>query len=331
MAKNNKQTNYAAKILGSTMNKINQTNDSFSENIEDGSYKEDITYYGTPEMFNPYPDDKLRLPLREGEQRQNLKESFINLGITNPILCTLDNDEQLIILEGHNRVDIAKEIIEEGNTDFKIPFRVKLNLSKEMQELMVIDDNILQRQLEEVPPSMLAYVIKIKRDAEAHQGKRNLINSNGEDEELNRNTDFTSWTKNNQWHLGKTQMLKYVKLNNLTSDFKDMVDSKVISLSIAYDIAFLTEEEQTLLYDYIVKNKIKISSKNSEMIRKEKPLEITEEKLEKIFNTEKKPVTPNKYACSMVRKYLPDSKDEDIEDIINKALQMYAQSKLTNE
>ena len=100
--------------------------------------------------FISYEDEKLRLDLHHGEDRERLKESIKLNRIFTPVIC-VKKDDKLMILSGHNRVDIAKEL------KIEVPYILKTNISKEEMELICIDDNLIHRQRTDYKPMPVSY------------------------------------------------------------------------------------------------------------------------------------------------------------------------------
>lgn len=308
----------------SLLNEVKQTNvlsfdSERTENppaftIERSDQKIDYVYTTTNyDIFDSYPDEKLRLPLLVGVEREKLYRSIKNNGIMSPIICKYDpnNPKKLIILSGHNRIDIAKEL------KCEVPYIIKNNLSLFEEQLIVIDENFVGRQIENILPSHLAYVLKAKREAEAHQGVYG-----------------GSWVENGaseQYRIKKTMILAYIKLNELIQEFLDMVDDKKITIKAGYNLAFISQDNQKLLYEYLQSHHelIKISESIAKKLKEKDSMncEFTPEFLDMFFNIISTPKTepssvPKKAYGSIVREYFNWASDEDAERIIREALSM---------
>ena len=263
-------------------------------------------------MFIPYEDEKLRLDLHHGEVRERLKESIKLNGIFTPVICT-KKDDKLMILSGHNRVDIAKEI------NVKVPYILKNNITQEEMELICIDDNLIHRQRTDYKPMQLAYLIKVKMDAEKHQG-RTL------------GTEFPKYTgdKIGEEHALTRRMIgKYLKLNNLIDLAKNMVDDKIITISTGYELAFFEPEIQDVFLASFQKYKIneKILKEIRKQIQEEKLKTIEEKKdyILKLLNSsyvqkEKKRI----FDFRNIRKFIPEDIDEsNTENYVIEAIKHY--------
>ncbi|KAI4445186.1 hypothetical protein C823_007693 [Eubacterium plexicaudatum ASF492] len=264
------------------------------------------------DMFIPYEDEKLRLDLHHGEDRERLKESIKLNGIFTPVIC-VKKDDKLMILSGHNRVDVAKEL------NIEVPYILKNNISQEEKELICIDDNLIHRQRTDYKPMQLAYSIKVKMDAERHQG---VALSNGYSK--------LSGDKIGEEHGLTRKMINiYLKLNELIDDAKDLIDQKKISIRLAYELAFLDPDVQRIILDYL--KDIKINEKMVKAIRNninDKELKSYEEKktfIESQLLQLRVTVTQShKLDFRKVRKIIPkDIKDEEVEEYIFNAIEFY--------
>jgi len=265
------------------------------------------------DLFIPYNDEKLRLDLHQGEERERLKESIQLNGIFTPVLC-VKKDDKLMILSGHNRVDIAKEL------NIEVPYILKSNLSNEEMELICIDDNLIHRQRSDYKPMQLAYLIKVKMDAEKHQG---VTYGNGFHKS-------TGEKVGENYGLTGRMIRTYQKLNDLIDDAKDLVDTKKISIRLAYELAFLDDDEQKILLNYL--NEFKINEKIVKEIRnKINEKELTNYDDKKIFIESqllqlriKTTNSNHKLDYRKVRKIIPETiKDEDVEEYIINAIKYY--------
>ena len=267
------------------------------------------------DMFIPYNDEKLRLDLHYGEDRERLKESIQLNGIFTPVICVKNNDK-FMILSGHNRVDIAKEL------NINVPYILKNDLSHEEMELICIDDNLIHRQRNDYKPMQLAYSIKVKMDAEKHQG---VALSNGY-------SKLTGDKIGEEHGLTRKMINIYLKLNELVDEAKQFVNEKKISIRLAYELAFLDGDSQKIILDYL--NDFKINEKMVNAIRNniiDKEFKTYEDKkifIESQLMQLRVTVTQSrKLDFRKVRKVIPkDIKDEDVEEYVIKAINFYNNS-----
>ncbi len=314
MARKNKfmdqETDFKS-FLNEDSSEDNLTKSIVRELDKDKESENEILYAST-DMFISYEDEKLRLDLHHGEDRERLKESIKLNGIFTPVIC-VKKDDKLMVLSGHNRLDIAKEL------NIEVPYILKANLTHEEMELICIDDNLIHRQRTDYKPMQLAYLIKVKMDAEKHQGK-------------SLGTEFPKNTgdKIGEEHTLTRRMIgKYLKLNNLIDPAKRMVDDKVLTISTGYELAFFEPELQTSLLSYLKKYKInekilkelrnKLLSQKIEN-QKEKKEFILNELNELIKNKDKKRV----FDFRNIKKYIPeDIEENNTERYVIEAIKYY--------
>lgn len=285
---------------------------SIARELNKNSESTNEIHTALPDKFIPYDDEKLRLDLHKGEDRERLKESIKLNGIFTPVIC-VERADKLMILSGHNRVDVAKEL------NIEVPYILKDNLSNEEMELICIDDNLIHRQRTDYKPMQLAYSIKVKMDAEKHQG---VTLSNGYSK--------LSGDKIGEEHGLTRKMINiYLKLNSLIDEAKNQVDQKKISIRLAYEIAFLDSESQQIIIGYL--KDYKINEKMVKSIRNDignRNLESFEEKkayIESQLMRLRVTVTQShKFDFRRVRKYIPEKiKDEEAEEFIIEAIKFY--------
>lgn len=264
------------------------------------------------DSFIPYNDEKLRLDLHQGEDRERLKESIKLNGIFTPIIC-VKKDAKLMVLSGHNRLDIAKEL------GIEVPYILKKDLSQEEMELICIDDNLIHRQRTDYKPMQLAYSIKVKMDAERHQG---VALSNGY-------SKLTGDKIGEEHGLTRKMINIYLKLNELIDEAKDLVDQKKISIRLAYELAFLDSEMQQIILEYL--NDFKINEKMVKAIRNnisDKELKTFEDKkmfIESQLLQHRVTVTQShKIDYRKLRKVIPeDVEDQEMQTYIINAIEFY--------
>lgn len=264
------------------------------------------------DSFIPYNDEKLRLDLHQGEDRERLKESIKLNGIFTPIIC-VKKDDKLMVLSGHNRLDIAKEL------GIEVPYILKKDLSQEEMELICIDDNLIHRQRTDYKPMQLAYSIKVKMDAERHQG---VALSNGY-------SKLTGDKIGEEHGLTRKMINIYLKLNELIDEAKDLVDQKKISIRLAYELAFLDSEMQQIILEYL--NDFKINEKMVKAIRNnisDKELKTFEDKkmfIESQLLQLRVTVTQShKIDYRKLRKVIPeDVEDQEMQTYIINAIEFY--------
>lgn len=243
---------------------------------------------------------------------EELKNSIIESGVLVPTIVRKREDGKYEMLSGHRR----KKICEEQGIK-KIPCIVK-NISDEEAVILMVDSNL---QREKILPSEKAMAYKMKFDALKQQGK--TLFPSGTESELNET---------------KTQVYRYIRLNNLIPELLQLVDDTVLKdkravltmgLRPAVELSYLSKDDQELVYEEITYEDLTPSHVQAKRIRElgEKG-ELDSDVLESIF-LEQKPNQAKRISFNeeRIRKVLPkDIKDYKIEDFIIKAIESYSKT-----
>lgn len=198
--------------------------------------------------FHLYSTDKL-LDLAESIEAQGL----LHFPIVRPL-----NNQQYQILSGHNRIEACKLL------DLKtIPCVIKEHLTDEDAELIMLNANLKQRQL-------LSHKEKIYAYSRQHQLQKQAKKVNV--------AEFSEDVRTIQ---------RYVKLASLTDEFIDMIDKNKLQLGTAYELAFLSKDNQEILMTYILNHNHKVTIKQAKQLRQFEVL--SDDILDSIFyQTDKK-------------------------------------------
>ena len=278
--------------------------------------------------------------LYTGERLDDLAESIRAHGILMPtIVRHIEPDEngyEYEMLAGHNRHNGAT--IAGLPT---IPCIVKENLSDADAWVYVIETNVLQRSFKEMLPSEKAAVLALHYSDMFSQGKRNDIITELKklQNPLGTETSETCGTEchklKNRDRLGEEYELKgrsvanYLRIDKLTDALKERVDNAEFRIIDGVGLSYLTEQEQDMVDGILSDNDFKFSDKKVAALRAASG-KLTNEKIIDILSgaklkmpTSKKPA-PLKVKPAIYTKYFsPDTKQSDMEQIIDKALALY--------
>lgn len=272
-------------------------------NNDDGDIKQVKTYLLIPFKNHPFK-------LYDGEKLNDLVESIKEYGVLSPVIAReIENQDELELLSGHNRVNAAKII------GLKTVPTIIKNVDDDTAQIIVAEANFKQRQ--DFLPSEKAKAYKMQLDALKRQGKKknNDLCSNGTEAETSRE----EVAKNND--TSAAQIRRYIRLNFLTGNLLDMVDNKVLSFRPAVEISYLSEESQQIIQSLINNQGIKISLKQAESLRElEKSLGVLNfDTILKVLSENKKEKKKIEIPMSKVKAYFDDniSDEEMINYIIN--------------
>ena len=162
----------------------------------------------------------------DNEEMDQLTWSILTQGLLTPLVVRpLDNGEYEVI-SGHRRLHACKKAGIET-----VPALIT-DMDRDTAAIALVDSNLHR---EKILPSEKAFAYKLKRDALSHQGKT----SHQVGEKLP-----TSAIIGKEGGDSMNQVLRYIRLTNLTPGILDMVDEGRIALTPAVELSYLTEWEQ---------------------------------------------------------------------------------------
>ena len=127
--------------------------------------------------------------------------------------------------------------------------------------------------------------------------------------------------------LSKDTVSRYLRVNRLMKPFQDRLDSSALSLRAAVSLSYLSQEDQELVYEVLSERHDRLSLAEAELLRKErKPL--TKEAILRIVEDprHKAALTPPSFKLEpefLSRYFKPEQSQEEISEIIAKALDLY--------
>ena len=188
-------------------------------------------------QISDFPEHPFKV--KQDEAMLEMAESVRQYGVLVPGLVRQLEDGSYQMVSGHRR-KLASELAGRDT----IPCIVR-DLTDDEAVIIMVDSNL---QRERVLPSEKAFAYKMKLDAmRRQQGAR---------------TDLTSAPVGQKFD-GKTsrellaiespdshsQIQRYIRLTNLIPEILDMVDDGRIAFRPAVELSYLTEQEQSALYD----------------------------------------------------------------------------------
>lgn len=174
---------------------------------------------------------------RPTQDLAQLMDSIERVGIAEPLIVRPRTEGGYEIIAGHRRDYCAKTIGLETR-----PVIVR-EYSDEDADILVVDYNIHR---DDLLPSEKAKAYKLRLDAMKRQGKRWDLTSTQVGPKLvggRSNVDLAQ-----QANESKTQIQRYIRLNNLIPELLQQVDSGVLKfVPAAESISYLSEKEQSYL------------------------------------------------------------------------------------
>jgi ParB-like nuclease domain. len=253
------------------------------------------------------------------EMLQELMDSIEDVGLLVPILAR-DHPEirgKFEILSGHNRVEACKRL---GMK--QVHARIFSNLTEDEAKLIVIETNLKQRNLDDFKPSERAAIVSARHNLIKKQGLRtDLIH------EIESQKNEEKDGKNAPFHLGKSQIWRYTRINEfLSENLKMLLDDDKLKIKGAVELSYLELDEQ-LAVDVYINRGFKMTDSKAKVIRK-KALDnvITGELLDELFVKKKKEVIKDKdikIPVAMIERYFSESDEEDILTTVKMAIELY--------
>ena len=204
--------------------------------------------------------------LYKGKRLDELVNSIKENGVITPIIVREKEHGEYEILSGHNRVN-ALRILNEKTA----PAIVAENLSEEETYAYVIETNLQQRSFNDLSLMEKAKTLKLRNETYKKQKVQN-----GQD-----NKKTTREKIADEFNLSSTSVFRYIKLNDLIDEFKEMIDKEEINLDVASKISRVSKEKQMNIYFLMSTYDVKVDGK---MLKKLAQSEYeTVEKLEEIL------------------------------------------------
>lgn len=304
-----------------SLNDINLTSydDLFSEKEQVQQSNIDGIIHISIHEIEDFPNHPFKV--RIDDDMAKMVESIQERGVLIPTMVRPNpNGNGYQMIAGHRR-KFASELAELDS----IPAIVK-DYSDDEATIIMVDSNI---QRENLLPSERAYAYKMKYDALKHQGKRvDLTSDQLGPKYKNKRSDQTLAE---QVKTSQTQVKRFIRLTNLTSELLDMVDEKQISFNPAVELSYLTREHQEVLYNVMQQEEATPSLSQSQRLKQlsqmgrfnedvafsilmeEKPnqkekLVINNDKLKKYFPKEFTPKQKEELVISLVKKWSKQQK-----------------------
>ena len=188
-------------------------------------------------QISDFPEHPFKV--KQDEAMLEMAESVRQYGVLVPGLVRQLEDGSYQMVSGHRR-KLASELAGRDT----IPCIVR-DLTADEAVIIMVDSNL---QRERVLPSEKAFAYKMKLDAMRRQaGRPSKENSSpvGIDFRGKQSLDIMSEESGDS----RNQIHRFIRLTNLIPEILDMVDDGRIAFRPAVELSYLTEQEQSALYD----------------------------------------------------------------------------------
>lgn len=274
--------------------------------VDDGKYEE----IAIEHPFEVEIDDEMA----------ELVDSVKEYGILEPGICRPGNSGKYEVIAGHRRRQAA--ILASVK---EMPFIIR-NLSDAEATIIMVDSNKYRRNIK---ISVYAKAMCMKYYAIKHQGRRkDLIKDIEELEKETQAGDLNDLAAEEGMSLRNLQRL--IRIVNLSEDLLNLVDQKVLKITIAVALSYLTMHEQQILYSCMIQlgkedkpyiptleeaNRLKLLSRESKNgLLPDEIREVFIKDAEKDKTVKEKKIS---FSKDRVRSYFPEEyTQQDIEEVL---------------
>lgn len=244
--------------------------------------------------LHPFPDHPFQV--RDDEEMRETIQSVKEYGVIVPAIVRPREEGGYEIVAGHRR----KYACEQAGLD-TMPVLIR-NLDRDAATIIMVDSNL---QRENILPSERAKAYKMKLEAIKRQGARNDLTS----DQVGQKSKWSIEQVAEQAGESKSQVQRYIRLNELSPELLQMVDEKKIAFNPAYELSFLKPEEQQMLVTTMDYEQATPSLSQAQRMKKfSQAGRLNEDSMLAIMSEEKK---PEKFSLTFdgdrIRKYFPKS------------------------
>ena len=133
-----------------------------------------------------------------------------------------------------------------------------------------------------------------------------------------------------EYDLSKATIARYIRIGTLINDIKLLLDDEEIPLRAAVELSYISEENQNIFVELMKTDGNKCDIKKAKLIRElQQKGKLTIATMQEVLSgekTKKSPGKPKPFKVNggIIKKYFkPEDKQKDIEEIIDKALELY--------
>ena len=291
--------------------KLTSVDDIFSTEEERAeSQKERVQDIALTDL-HPFKDHPFHVV--EDDAMRETAESIKEYGVLVPAIARPDPDGGYELVAGHRR-HFACQMV--GMDTMPVIVR---ELDDDAATIIMVDSNL---QRENLLPSERAFAYKMKLEAVKHQGKRTDLTSVQVEQKLN-SRDIVAMTSGEK---SGVTLMRYIHLTNLVPTLLEMVDDRKIAMNPAYELSFLSEEEQVMLLDAMDYEQATPSLSQAQRLKKfSQEGKLSEDVMRAIMSEEKKPENARvTFTSEDLHKYFPKSyTPKKMQDTIIKLLEQW--------
>ena len=253
--------------------------------------------------------------VKDDEAMLETAESVRQYGVLVPAIARPRTEGGYELIAGHRR-HRASELAEKET----MPVIVR-DLDDDAATIIMVDSNL---QRESLLPSERAFAYKMKLDAMKHQGERLDLTCSqvGNKSQGKKSSEQLA----EQVGQSKNQIFRFIRLTELIPPLLDMVDEKKIAFNPAYELSFLTKEEQETLMETMDYEQATPSLSQAQRMKKfRQEGKLTGDVMLAIMSEEKKSdLDKVTFTSDTLRKYFPKSyTPKKMEETIIKLLEQW--------
>lgn len=251
--------------------------------------------------------------VKDDDAMMETADSIRQYGVLVPAIARPSPEGGYEIIAGHRR-HRASELAEKET----MPVIVR-DLDDDAATIIMVDSNL---QREGLLPSERAFAYKMKLEAIKHQGARTDLTSVQVEPKLSARDKVAR----DAGERSGVQVTRYIHLTELIPPLLDMVDEKKIAFNPAYELSFLTKEEQAQLVETMDYEQATPSLSQAQRMKKlSQEGKLTEDEMLKIMSEEKKgDLDKVTFTSDTLRKYFPRSyTPKKMEETIIKLLEQW--------
>ena len=269
------------------------------------------------DQLHPFKNHPFKV--NDDEAMRETAESIREFGVLVPAIARPDPDGGYELVAGHRR-HFASGIA--GKETMPVIVR---DLDDDAATIIMVDSNL---QRETLLPSERAFAYKMKLDAMKHQGTRSDLTCAqvGHKLDSRKSRDILA----EQVGQSKNQIQRFIRLTELIPQLLKMVDERKIALNPAYELSFLTPDEQNQLLSSIDYAQATPSLSQAQRLKRfSQEGKLSEDVMDAIMSEEKKSDWDRVTLTSdTLRKYFPKSyTPKRMEDTIITLLEQWQKSK----
>ena len=271
--------------------------------------KEKVTELPLEELF-PFPEHPFRV--LDDDAMRDTAESVKQYGVLVPTIVRPREDGGYEIVSGHRRHRACELAGLET-----MPCIIR-DMDDDAATIIMVDSNL---QRENILPSERAKAYKMKLEALKRQGARTDLTS----AQVGQKLEWSVKQVASEAGESKSQVQRFVRLNELAQPLLEMVDDKKIAFNPAVELSYLKPKEQELLLTTMESEQATPSVSQAKRLKKfSQEGHLTEDSMLAIMSEEKKDVDKLTLSGDTLKKYFPHTyTPQQMEDTIIKLLEQW--------